>query len=39
MVQISSISSVTVPYSLTSTSSNLSSILFPSFHAPISLGG
>src|SRR5215204_3725406 len=40
MVHISSISSVSVPYSsLASTSSNLSSILFPSFHAPSSLSG
>src|SRR5215217_6616143 len=40
MVHISSISSVSVPYSsLASTSSNLSSILFPSFHAPLSLSG
>src|SRR5215204_2941733 len=40
MVHISSISSVSVPYSsLASTSSNLSSILFPSFHAPLSLMG
>src|SRR5215212_1229539 len=40
MVHISSISSVSVPYSsLASTSSNLSSILFPSFHAPLSLTG
>src|SRR5215218_9121272 len=38
MVQISSISSVSVPYSsLASASSNLSSILFPSFHAPLSV--
>src|SRR5215208_1087787 len=39
MVQISSISSVSVPCSLASTSSNLFSILFPSFHAPLSLSG
>src|SRR5215217_3638073 len=40
MVHISSISSVSVPYSsLASTSSNLSSILFPAFHAPLSLSG
>ena len=39
MVHISSISSVSVPCSLASASSNLSSILFPSFHAPLSLSG
>src|SRR5918997_3372858 len=37
MVQISSISSVTVPCWPTSMSSNLSNILFPSFLTPLSL--
>jgi hypothetical protein len=39
MVQISYISSVTVPCSLTSMSSNLSSTFFASFRAPSSLSG
>src|SRR5215211_3578201 len=39
IVQISSISSVMAPYSLTSTSINLSSILLASFQAPSSLAG
>src|SRR5215210_2818148 len=39
MVQTSSISSVTVPCSLTSISSNLSSIFFPSFQVPLLLSG